>query len=82
MLDAASERITERAAARFEEMVEATRAGYIFSHSENATQYTRWRARRQKELDPTHAVGLTGAALERAVMSIAARDPSLVAVML
>lgn len=62
-------------------MVEAVRAGFIFSHHESNTAYQRWRHRRQRELHPERSVGLTGGALEQAVMAIAARDPSLVAVM-
>lgn len=80
MLDAASDRIVERVTSRFTQMVEAVRAGSIFAHREADTQYNHWRNRTAQRGD--RSPGLTGAALERAVMSIAARNPGLVAVML
>ena len=68
LLDAASDRITERAAARFEDMVEATRAGAIFAHDRR--QYQRWRAKHHARLGQSSR-GLTGDALEAAVSRIA-----------
>jgi hypothetical protein len=78
MLDVASDRVVERAQSRFDEMVEATRAGFIFAHDNRAAQ--RWRSRRQRERHPDRPVGLTGASLEQAVFALAASHPDLVAV--
>lgn len=70
----------ERARSQFEHAVEAVRAGFIFAHGEAKSQYMRWRNRAVRAANPGGQVGLTGAALERAVMAIAARDPGLVMV--
>lgn len=72
-LDAASERLEERHRAEFDGWVEAVRVGTIFAHDNK--QYGKWRSRphpgRQQR-------GLTGAALEQAVMRIAAMFPGQV----
>jgi hypothetical protein len=69
----------EHQRSQFEHAVEAVRAGFIFAHSEAKSQYLRWRNRAQRAASGG-SIGLTGASLERAVMAIAARDPSLVMV--
>lgn len=47
-LDAASERLTDDAQARFDEAIEAVRVGTIFAH--DAKQYARWQTRPSKRV--------------------------------
>lgn len=58
-------------------MVEAVRAGMIFARYENRRQYESWRRRIRKS---TEKIGLTGAALESAIMGYAALTPEYVVV--
>lgn len=79
-LDAAA----ERHARAFDERVEVVRVGSIIAASAKAA--ARFRALRQRQhLASTQAegggsVGLTGAALERAVLGLATAHPDLVAI--
>lgn len=57
-------------------MVEAVRVGTIFAHDQKA--YSRWTRRPKARARKQH--GLTGAALEAAVMRIAQRFPDNVVV--
>lgn len=61
---------------RFATHVEAVRTGFVTAQDKKALN--KWRSRQRTATGDS--VGLTGAALERAVMAIAAKDPSLVAV--
>ena len=70
--DAAQERLDIAFRVEFERLVEAVRVGTIFAH--DARQYTRWRSR--GEARPARRErSLTGAALEAAVMRVAAIFP-------
>ena len=57
-------------------MVEAVRAGMIFAR--NDKQYRRWRAKVRSKAG--EAVGLTGAALEKAILGLAAQHPEYVVI--
>jgi hypothetical protein len=71
-LDAATERERRTVESRFAERVEAARMGTVFAS--NLSAYRRWRGsvRRGTTVGP----GLTGAALEAAVMRVADQFPS------
>lgn len=69
-LDAAEERLEAVQRSRFEEAVEAVRIGYIFAR--DGKQYTRWRSSARSR---SKQRGLTGHALEQAVMRIASMFP-------
>lgn len=73
-LDAAQDRQSDRSAADFDSMVEAVRVGYIFARDQK--QYNRWRGSRKRRRQR----GLTGAALESAVMGLARTHPEYVVV--
>jgi hypothetical protein len=73
-LDAAQERLEAQQRAEFDGWVEAVRAGTIFAHDDK--QYGRWRTRPRKSARQQR--GLTGAALEQAVMRIASIFPGQV----
>ena len=75
-LDAAQERLEVRQRNDFEGWVEAVRIGYIFAR--DGKQYTRWRTSSRSR--SKHQRGLTGAALEQAVMRIASMFPANVEV--
>jgi hypothetical protein len=70
--------------ALFAGTVEATRAGMIFSHPEATRQYNAWRRRTQAAVKrargSTESIGLTGQALESAIMGFAALHPEYVVV--
>jgi hypothetical protein len=70
-LDAAEERIETQHRSEFEGWVEAVRIGYIFAR--DGKQHARWRSSTRTR---GRQRGLTGAALEQAVMRIAAMFPS------
>lgn len=71
-LDAGIDRIEERVVADFDAMVEAVRTGYVIARDRKAAN--RWRGRRR----PGRKTALTGAALESAIMSLAATHPEYV----
>lgn len=73
-LDAAEDRIEAQQRSKFEGWVEAVRVGYIFAR--DGKQYTRWRSSTRSKGQR----GLTGHALEQAVMRIASMFPSNVEV--
>jgi hypothetical protein len=73
-LDAAQERLEAQQRAEFDGWVEAIRAGTIFAHDDK--QYSKWRTRPRKGARQQR--GLTGAALEQAVMRIASIFPGQV----
>jgi hypothetical protein len=78
--DMAAERIEERDRGSFELAVEAARIGTAAAWSRDAasswrSSRSRLRAKSSKPAEP----GLTGEALEAAVMAIAMRDPGIVA---
>lgn len=75
-LDAASDRIGQHRKADFEASVEAVRVGTIFAHDQKAA--ARWR--RSLARQDGHQVGLTGAALEGAVATLARSNPEYVVV--
>ena len=75
-LDAAVDRLGDRAKARFETLVEAVRAGTIFGHDDR--QYRKWTGFRRAAATESH--GLRGAALEQAVMALARAHPEYVVV--
>jgi hypothetical protein len=81
-LDSAQDRVTADARARHDELVYAVRAGTISAHDHRWFQ--RWVADRARAaataLAGAGGVGLTGAALERAVGSLRITNPDLVAV--
>ncbi len=69
-LDDAIDRRSDRIKSDFESTVEAVRVGYITARDKAAFQ--KWSRRRAQ---PTKGSGLTGAALEQAVMQVAAIFP-------
>lgn len=71
-LDAASDRLNERAQGDFDAAVESGRAAAIFATDQK--QYGKWRSRPHRG-PGTHAKGLVGDALERAVMGLQAMFP-------
>lgn len=71
-LDLAGDRLEDR----FATDVEAVRTGYLIANDKHAL--AKWRAKARHPAEGS--AGLTGADLERAVMAIAAKDPSLVAI--
>ena len=75
-LDAYNDRLSDEAEAVYASMVEAVRAGTIFAKSDK--QYRRWRSSMQRRSGK--AVGLTGQALESAIMGFAAQHPEYVVV--
>jgi hypothetical protein len=74
-LEPAQERVEERSRAAFDDMVEATRVGYIIARDRKA--FHRWTNRRQR-VRPKR--GLTGHALEQAVLNISRLYPDNVIV--
>ncbi len=76
LLDAATDRRSERATADFESSVEAARVGYIFARDQK--QYAKWR--RSTERRNPRKVGLTGTELETAIRGIAQMFPENVIV--
>lgn len=79
---AAGRRMEQTARQAFADAVEAVRVGMITAH--NQRMLNRWRlAQRRAEAKAAQgSVGLTGAALEQAVMAIALRSPEYVVVKL
>lgn len=69
-LDEETDRVRDRAQADFDRTVEAVRVGTIFAH--DGRQYARWLAGKPAA---KRGRGLTGDALEAAVMGIAAMFP-------
>lgn len=74
-MDTAQERIEHDAAVEHESMVIAVQIGTIIAHDAKALRQWQARSRRNKG-----EAGLTGAALERAVMGLRARNPEYVVV--
>lgn len=72
IFDAAQDRLTDRSQSDFEAMLEAVRLGTVFAH--DGRQYGSWR-RSQPRRRGDRSSGLTGMALESAVMRIAALFP-------
>lgn len=72
-LDAAQDRLRDRARTEFDAMVEAVRAGSIFA--QDGKQYRRW-ASRSSSGRPSR--GLSGMALERAIVGLARVHPEYV----
>src|SRR6185295_3805958 len=68
-VDAYNDRLEDEATAAFHTAVEAQRAGAIFARRENDRQYQAWR---RKTARATEKIGLTGKALESAIMGFAA----------
>lgn len=67
----------DEARAAHEDRLEAVRAGVIYAHDQK--QYERYIANRPtRPGGPSRPRGLTGEALERAVMGVAARHPEYV----
>ncbi len=80
-LDQATERLERRYTGEFDSMVEATRIGYLTARDGKAL--ARWRSmqgRRQQPGSSAGGPGLTGAALERAILGLAMTHPDLVLV--
>lgn len=72
--DAAQDRTERAGSADFDVMVEAVRVGTIFAH--DAKQHQRWaRTRQSRSWTGKPQRGLTGAALEAAVMRVASLFP-------
>jgi len=76
-VDAYSDRLEDETDAAFQTAVEAARAGAIFARRENDRQYQSWRRRVRRS---TEKIGLTGQALESAIMGFAAMHPEYVVV--
>lgn len=74
-LDAAQERISDA----FATAVEAARMGAIFGSPGGDKSYRRWRSRADREAGKPSSA-LAGAALESAIMGLAARHPEYVVV--
>jgi hypothetical protein len=80
-IDAYTERLDDETQASFQSAIEAARAGAIFSRYENRRQYESWRRKMRVAMkDPTEEVGLSGQALESAIMGFAAMHPEYVVV--
>jgi hypothetical protein len=80
-IDAYTERLDDETQASFQSAIEAARAGAIFSRYENNRQYQSWRRKMRVAMkDPTEEVGLSGQALESAIMGFAAMHPEYVVV--
>lgn len=77
-LDAAQDRLAVDADARFTEAVEAVRIGTIIAQDRKA--YGRWRTRRRHPaaIAASDGGGLSGKALESAVMGLARQHPEYV----
>lgn len=58
----------------FRDRVDATRMAYVFAH--DGTAYRRWRTKVERQT--SRQTGLTGAALEAAVMALAQTHPEYV----
>jgi hypothetical protein len=69
-LDAAQDRLSAQADGEFRAMVEAVRAGTIFAHDKK--QHARWTRSHSR---PKRGTGLSGDALEAAVMRVASIFP-------
>jgi hypothetical protein len=78
-IDAYNERLEDETQAAFESAVEAARAGAIFARRENDRQYQSWRRKRRRN-EPDKKIGLSGQALETAIMGFAAQHPEYVVV--
>lgn len=78
-IDAYHDRMQDETQAAFESAVEAARAGSIFAKRENDRQYQSWR-RKRRRAEPEKQIGLTGQALETAIMGFAAQHPEYVVV--
>jgi hypothetical protein len=76
-VDAYNDRLEDETQAAFEAAVEAARAGAIFAKRENDRQYQSWRRKRRSRHDK---IGLTGQALETAIMGLAAQHPEYVVI--
>ena len=78
LLDAGQDRLIVEADRRFTEAVESVRIGTVIAQDRKA--YSRWRTRRRHPLARTAADGggLTGRALESAVLGLAATNPEYV----
>ena len=72
--DAASERRNEQSLSEFERAVETVRLGTGFLH--DAPAYRRWKSRMSRSQSRTQ--GVTGQALEAAVMGLARQHPEYV----
>jgi hypothetical protein len=70
LIDAAVDRQIDASDARVEEM----RAAWIFAHDDK--QHRRWRSAVDRRAN--RSSGLTGEALERAIMSLAVSSPDMV----
>lgn len=70
-MDAAQDRVTARSSVDFDTMVESVRVGTVFAH--DASAYARWRSKHRPGRKRER--GLTGAALEDAVMRVAGMFP-------
>lgn len=74
-LDAAQDRLASEAESRMDEAVEAVRIGYLAATQKGV--YSKWTNRRRRG---RQQVGLTGAALEAAIMGLARTNPEYVVV--
>ena len=73
-LDAATDRLSRRRSSDFDSMVEGVRAGTIYAHDQKAyAKWSRSRARRNGQ-----SSGLSGQALESAVMRLAQTNPEYI----
>lgn len=79
-IDAYTDRAEDQADGAFTSAVEAARAGAIFSRYENRRQYESWRRRMRSKFTSDEPIGLTGQALESAIMGFAAMHPEYVVV--
>lgn len=81
-LDEATDRLERRYSSEFDTMVESVRVGYLTAVDGKAL--ARWRnmqgRRRGASSGGAGGAGLTGAALERTIMSLAISHPDLVQV--
>lgn len=73
-LDAYNERLEDVTQAAFDSEIEAVRAGTIFARNRKA--YDAWRRKNASRYG--RKVGLTGEALENAIMAMAAQHPEYV----
>jgi hypothetical protein len=68
--------VEREAETRFADAVEAVRVGYITARDRKA--WNRWRNRRRKAVTGTDGQGLTGAALEAAILRVGQMFPGSV----
>lgn len=72
-LDAHYDHLKDESDARFDTLIEAVRSGTIFAR--NHKQYQSWRRKTRR---PDEKIGLTGQALESAIMGMAVQHPEYV----